>query len=186
MKSFLSSCAVGVTLLYSLGVAASTSEPFWRSEMMLNADAIVVAVPEREYAPGDTEAPLGPADALERWPLVEFRVLEVVWGRDVPETLVLSGTLVDSSNFNVGPIPYVFSAQRQRTKYVLPDRYARDGRFLLFLGREMDSDGGRSYLTVEHDARTPNSEQLRSEDDPWLAWVRGFLEGAEYMSRYTE
>ena len=179
--------AICVVFFCCNAASGSRARPFWRGDMVAESDAIVIGTAVREFAPGDPEASLGPARGLsEIWPLVEFHVGEVLKGTDVPDTVVLWGTLTDTDNFNRDPVPYPRSAQRQRRTHIKPDRYARGQRFLLFLDRETDDTTGRSYFIVQYDGHAPNSEQLRSDQDPWLLWVRGFLEGAGYASREAD
>jgi hypothetical protein len=148
--------------------------------MATESEVIVIGEALREYAPEDAHAPPGPGRGLEIWPLVEFRVLEVLKGEGVPDSLAVFGTLTDTSNFNTGPVPYTSTSQKQRSGWLRADRYERNGCFLLFLDVETDSKTGRSYFIVQYDPDAPNSEQVRSAQDPWVLWVKGFLEGGRY------
>lgn len=84
--------------------------------------------------------------------------------------LVFPGTIVEQSDFNEGSVPY----QMVRPSGQRGDCYAReyrvDGEYLFLL---RDDEG---TLTPYWVPLAPTNEEIRGEDDPWVAWVRDRLE----------
>ena len=131
------------------------------------ADAIV-RVTAAEYArpPKDpTVWTTGEPDSQ-----VRFRTIEVLKGRNVPPVIVLPGYLVDRDDFNELKAPYTFVRRGGRSGSCFANSYRQNAEFLLMLRHQTDG----SY-TVNWYALGPVNEQLRSEDDAWLLWVRDQL-----------
>ena len=100
---------------------------------------------------------------------LEFRVAEVLKGEGVPSTLTVHGHLVEADDFNDRPVPYDFVRPGGRGGPCAAYEYKEGAEYLLFLKKK---GGG---LTPYWYALAPVNEQLRSADDPWLAWVKGRL-----------
>jgi len=99
---------------------------------------------------------------------IEFKVLETLKGEHVPATLALGGFLSDSDDFNEGPVPY--QGGRPGTKGgCFAEGYKQGAEFLLFL-----MPRGEEFIVLPAPLSAA-SEQLRSDDDPWLIWVRRYL-----------
>lgn len=101
---------------------------------------------------------------------VRFRTVEVLAGANDRGDLVFPGIIVDRSDFNEGSVPY----QMVRAAGQRGDCYAReyriDGEYLFLL---RDDEGS---LTPHWAPLAPTNEEIRGEDDLWVAWVRGRLE----------
>ena len=98
--------------------------------------------------------------------MVQFTVLEVLRGGDAPGSLQVAGILGERDDFNDRPVPYDFVRRGGRGGSCFATEYRNGGEFLLFLKKE--TDGYTPYWA----ALAPVHEQLRSDDDPWLLWVR--------------
>jgi hypothetical protein len=103
---------------------------------------------------------------------IRFKVLEVIRGTDVKRELVLPGYLSDSDDFNDRPSPYPFVRPNGRSGSCYANTYRSGAQFLLLLKTR-----GGDY-TVNWYALGPANEQLHSETDPWLLWVREQAKGA--------
>ncbi len=101
---------------------------------------------------------------------VRFRTVEVLSGAPDRGDLVFPGIIVDHADFNEGSVPYqIVRAAGQRG-----DCYAREyrtGGEYLFLLRDDEAS-----LTPHWAPLAPTNEEIRGEDDPWVAWVRNRLE----------
>lgn len=102
---------------------------------------------------------------------IEFRVEEVLKGKDAPDTIILNGYLNDKDDFNELPVPYHFVRPGGRAGSCFANTYKQGAQFLLFLGKKRESEG----YTPDIDALAPVNEQLHSSDDPWLLWVKDYL-----------
>jgi hypothetical protein len=81
--------------------------------------------------------------------------------------VVLPGYLMDSDDFNDQRPPYTFVRPGGRAGSCFANSYRSGGQFLLVL---KETKGGE--LTVNWYALGPMNEQLHSDHDPWLLWVR--------------
>lgn len=127
-----------------------------RTERLVpESDAIVRAVAERAF---DTEA--GSRGT------VELRVLEVLKGEGVPQTLQVTGFLSDRDDFNRESVPYVWVRRAGQSGPCYAYEYRRGGEFLLLL--KQDGGGLTPYWAVF----SPTNEQVRGAGDPWVQWVR--------------
>jgi hypothetical protein len=98
-------------------------------------------------------------------PLVRFDVLEVVHGPAV-ERLQIRGVLTAEDDYNDKAPPYSFVRPGGRSGDCFASSYRNGGQYLLFLKHE---DSG---YTPYWAPLAPVNEQLRSNRDPWLVWVR--------------
>ena len=97
---------------------------------------------------------------------VRFQVVETLRGPSISE-LVLNGYLVSRDDFNDRKPPYTFVRPGGRSGSCFANSYRQDAEFLLFLKKNKEGD-----LTVNWAALAPVNEQLHSDRDPWLLWVR--------------
>jgi hypothetical protein len=97
---------------------------------------------------------------------IRFEVTEVIKGRRIAE-LVLKGELVDFDDFNETPQPYQSARPNADRGSCWAWQYKTGAQYLLIL--EKDRTRG---LTAEWYPRAPVNEQLHSDEDPWLLWVR--------------
>jgi hypothetical protein len=138
-------------------------------DIVKQADAIV-RVTAVEYA----KAP-PPHDSRVMWPpmdsTIRFKVLEVIRGR-VPSQLVLPGNLVEHDDYNDMASPYNFVRSDGRGGSCFASSYRSGGQFLLML-KKTHSGGYTPYWY----AHGPTNEQLHSDNDQWLVWVREQAKG---------
>jgi hypothetical protein len=97
---------------------------------------------------------------------IRFKVIESISGPAVSD-VALPGYLVDRDDFNDKPSPYTFVRPGGRSGSCFANWYRSGGQFLLFLKKTKAGD-----LTVNWYALAPVNEQLHSDNDPWLLWVR--------------
>jgi len=98
-------------------------------------------------------------------PTIRFRVLEPIRGTVGPE-VILPGVLVDTDDFNDRPVPYTL-VRKSGGGSCFADSYRSGAQFLLLLKK---TDTGE--LTANWYALGPVNEQLHTDDDPWVVWVR--------------
>jgi hypothetical protein len=132
-----------------------SGHPATPAALVQEADAIVRAV----AIGGSDGGGLSPGT-------VQFLVRERLKGEAGPE-LRLTGRLTTRDDFNDRPVPYAMVRRAGRQGDCFATSYTAHGTFLLFLKRDA---AGR--LTTRWAALQPVNEQLRGDDDPWLAWVR--------------
>jgi hypothetical protein len=132
-------------------------------KLVSDADAIVRAIAV-EYA----SPPSHPEGSTTGVPdsKIRFRVIENIGGSAVSD-LILPGYLVDRDDFNDQQPPYTFVRPGGRAGSCFANSYRLGGQFLLFLKKTNAGD-----LTVNWYALAPVNEQLHSDIDPWLLWVR--------------
>ena len=131
-------------------------------EMVNGADAIVRArAAEYAVAPSDTLWTTGTPDSR-----IRFKVIERIRG-SVPSDLILPGYLVDRDDFNDQRPPYTFVRPTGRAGSCFANSYRSGGQFLLLLKKTKSGE-----FTVNWYALGPVNEQLHSDEDPWLLWVR--------------
>jgi hypothetical protein len=146
----------GTTLCSRTSSACELTSAVSPAAMVREADAIV-----RTLALGYARPPTGPNSD----PPLRFRVIEVIRG-EVPPELELPGYPVDRDDFNEGSVPYAVVRRTGHMGSCYSNFYRPGAEFLLMLKKR-----GSGY-TVEWYPMGPVNEQLRSPDDPWLAWVR--------------
>jgi hypothetical protein len=163
----LFACAIS---LYGFSAdACSRLSPISREQMFFEADAIVRATAVRYFlAPKPNSYPLPMPDST-----IEFKVAEVLSGKDIPRTLVINGYLSDKDDFNDHPVPYEFVRPLGRAGMCYASEYKKGAEFLLFLRKE--ASGWAPYWN----ALAPTNEQLRSVRDPWLIWARDYIRSSE-------
>jgi hypothetical protein len=135
--------------------------PFSFAEIA-GADVIVRATAEKYVREPDLSIMTSGVPDVE----VEFKVEEVLEGKDVPKMLILNGYLSDRDDFNDHEIPYKFVRPGGRGGSCFANTYKKGASFLLFLAKT------EKGYTPNISALGPTNEQLRGEDDPWLLWVR--------------
>jgi hypothetical protein len=163
--------AVGIALSAMMCVsqtarACTRTSPVSATEMVHGADAIV-----RVLAVDYLTLPAGaPANAMRTGVTdskIRFHILEVIRGQGLTGEIVLPGFLSNDDDFNDHASPYQFVRPNGRAGSCYANTYRRDAQFLLLLKK-----GAGGEYTVNWYALGPVNEQLRSEDDPWLLWVR--------------
>jgi hypothetical protein len=163
--------AVWAGVIY-LAATANTARPCSRAGEIdpkadvRGADLIVVAAASKYVHEPEGDAQKG--NALRGG--IEFEVIRVVKGDDVPDAVTLPGYLCECDDFNDQPVPYHFVRPSGRAGSCYSDKYKKDGLFLIFLKRQ------GSGFTVDWDALAPLNEQLHSLDDPWIGWVSAEVE----------
>ena len=131
-------------------------------EMVNAADAIVRArAVEYAVSPNGALWTTGTPDSK-----IRFQVIETIRG-PVPSDLILPGYLVDRDDFNDHQPPYKFVRPNGRAGSCFANSYRSGGQFLLFLKKTKSGE-----FTVNWYALGPVNEQLHSDEDPWLVWVR--------------
>ena len=127
------------------------------ADMIVRATAVEYASP-----PSDTRfRTTGVPDST-----IQFKVIERIRGT-VTTDVILPGYLVARDDFNDQQPPYTFVRPSGRAGSCFANSYRSGGQFLLFLKKNE-----RGQLTVNWYALAPVNEQLHSDDDPWLIWVR--------------
>ena len=101
---------------------------------------------------------------------IEFRVDEILKGKNVPSNLIINGYLTDTDDYNDRPVPYDFVRKGGRGGSCFAYEYKQGAEFLLFL---IEKDG---KYTLQRYALSPINEQIRNKDDEWLSWVRNQLQ----------
>ncbi len=166
-KQLFSNAAV-VSAIAAIFFAASTSAlgcsrfaPFSFDELFV-ADVIVRATAEKYVKEPDlSKRTTGIPDAE-----VEFKIEEILRGKDLPKTIILSGYLGDRNDYNDMPVPYTFVRKNGRSGSCFANTYQRGEQFLLFLRKTEDG------YTPNISPLGPTNEQLRGSDDAWLWWAR--------------
>jgi hypothetical protein len=133
-------------------------------KLVADAEAIVRAT-ALQYETPPKNGPGGTTGVPES--RIRFHVVEKIRGPEVAE-VVLPGYLVEQDDFNDQKSPYTFVRPGGRAGSCFANSYRSGGQFLLFLRKNKDGE-----WTVNWYALAPVNEQLHSESDPWLVWVRG-------------
>jgi hypothetical protein len=123
--------------------------------LVRNTPVIVRATAVREVS--------RPGEQMSR---MVFRVVEVLKGEQVPDSIDFAGYVHDADDYNPGPVPYAFRRNGNVGGSCYAYSYRIGAEYLLFLGR---FEWG---LTPYHSIFSPTNEQLRGPEDPWLRWVR--------------
>ena len=111
---------------------------------------------------------------------VEFKVEETLKGTGLPESLVLNAQLSDKDDYNENPVPYKFVRPDGRQGSCFANTYKQGAQFLLFLKK---TAGGYTSDIVP---LGPTNEQLKSETDPWLLWVKVRLNPCGKLHEHDE
>ncbi|MGI8783918.1 MAG: hypothetical protein ACR2L2_09770 [Acidobacteriota bacterium] len=107
---------------------------------------------------------------------VEFVVDEILKGSLQSRSLIIAGYLFGEDDYNDNPVPYGFVRKGGRGGSCFANGYRKEVGYLLFL--KLMPAG----LTPYWYALGPVNEQLRSPDDPWVWWVKGYLSGLSERS----
>ncbi len=142
----------------------SRDSPISITDIVENADAIVRAV-AAEY----TVPPASRKMAIAGMPdsRIRFKILEVVRSSGTGPEVTLPGYLVNHDDFNDHRPPYKFVRPNGLAGSCFANQYRAGAQFLLFL-KKLPAGG----YTANWYALGPVNEQLRSEKDAWLLWVR--------------
>ena len=157
-------CSIG---MFGTTPMDRTRDMVARAELIVRATAVAYAV-----APIDPRIRTnGPTESR-----VRFVVQEVIKGTEPPKEIVLEGFLETRDEWNRQPPPYE-SARASADAACFSNMYREGGQFLLVLVRAAGVRpsplvAADTTYTVNWLALAPVNEQLRSADDPWLAWVR--------------
>lgn len=166
MRIHFSTVAVFIELLCLASPAfpCTRASPVSTLAMVKGSDAIV-----RALAVGYAVPPRDPKVMTTGEPdsRVRFEVREVIRGTDVKAELILAGYLTDRDDFNDHEAPYRFVRPNGRSGSCYANTYRSGAEFLLMLKKRPSGD-----YTVNWYALGPVNEQLRSESDSWLLWVR--------------
>ena len=132
-------------------------------EMVAGADAIV-----RVINMGYVVPPANPNVFTNAEPdsTVLFKVLEVIRGPKQSE-LTLHGYVTEVDDFNDAAPPYNFVRPTGRSGSCFTYSYRSGAQFLLFLKKKPSGEFTPAWYTLG-----PVNEQLHSENDPWITWVR--------------
>jgi hypothetical protein len=172
----LSSLLCSLSMLAINAKACTRAGPFAFSELFDNADVIVRATAVK-YAkpPNDPKfMTTGEPDAI-----VQFKVEEILRGQQLPDDILLNAYLSDKDDYNDMPVPYTFVRANGRGGSCFANTYKQGGQFLLFLKKK---DKG---YTSNISALGPSNEQIRSENDPWLEWVKQHLRETQRTKQQT-
>ena len=142
-------------------------------KLVADADAIVRATAV-EYAspPASPLRTTGVPDST-----VRFKVIETIRGPQMAD-LTLPGYIVNKDDFNDHKPPYTFVRPGGRSGSCFANSYRAGAQFLLFLKKNSAGE-----FTVNWYALAPVNEQLHSDIDPWLLWVREKAQTAEPTGR---
>jgi len=168
----------GMLCVPEAGLACQRTSPISASEMIRGADAIVRALAS-EYVTPPADPNLmttGVPDSR-----IRFKVLEVIRGRGIQNEIILPGYLSNQDDFNDQASPYSFVRPNGRSGSCFANTYRTEAQFLLVLKKSKDGD-----YTVNWYALGPVNEQLQSENDPWLLWVRQEAQRGEPMAAKQE
>ena len=157
-------CLFLATMLYAGKVRACTVAAEISNVEMVNKAEVIVRATAVKYAspPADPHVwTTGEPDST-----IQFQVSEVIRGPMMKE-LILHGYLVNRDDFNDHESPYKFVRPGGRSGSCFANSYRSGGQFLLFLKKT-----GSGEFTTDWYALGPVNEQLRSDNDPWLLWVR--------------
>ena len=116
---------------------------------------------------------------------VEFEIEETLKGDSIPETLLLNGYLSDKDDFNDRPVPYDFVRPGGRGGSCFANTYKQGAQYLLLLKKssEVKWPGVTTTFTVNISALAPVNEQLHSESDPWIFYIKGLLAGLDQVNK---
>ena len=116
---------------------------------------------------------------------VKFETEEILKGDSTPGIIMLNGYLNDKDDFNDHPIPYNFVRPGGRAGSCFANTYKQGAQYLLFLKRsnEVKWPAVTTPFTVDISALAPVNEQLHSESDPWIFYIKGLLKGLDQNSK---
>lgn len=103
--------------------------------------------------------------------LIDFQVVRVLKGPDLPAVIRVPGKLTDRDDFNDRRPPYTFVRRGGRRGNCYAYGYGEGAEFLLFLRP------GPQGMTPYWAPLAAINEQVRPEEDAWIEWVAGQLKG---------
>jgi hypothetical protein len=128
------------------------------------------AAPEPKAPP-----PSGPASMSLTGPLADgliaFDVIDVLKGSPLAVVFAVPGKVVEQDDFNDRTVPYNFVRREGRAGSCYARTYRQGAEYLLFL-RPVGK-----VMTPYWAPLAPINEQVRSGQDPWVAWVRKQVQG---------
>ncbi len=134
-KSYLYFTVLLFCLLFSSAstVYGCRTAPPSAQTLISTADVVVraTAVKYIREPQGDIRALYTPNDVE-----IEFRVEEVLKGKNVPTSLILNGYLTDRDDYNDRPVPYDFVRKGGRDGSCFAYEYKQGAEFLLFLTKK--------------------------------------------------
>ncbi len=149
-------------------LSCSRGKPFSYDELFA-ADLIVRATAEKYVSEPDlTLMTTGVPDVQ-----IEFRIDEILKGKERLEAILLNGYLFEKDDYNDQKLPYTFVRKNGRSGSCFANTYKKGGSFLLFLKKT------QTGYTPNISALGPTNEQLRGTDDAWLLWTRDEVEKRE-------
>ncbi len=170
---------VVITLVVSIAAtqpwhACTRTESVSVRHMIIESDLIVrVTADEYVARPSDSAVrAYGIPDSI-----VSFRVQEVLKGEAPIDGIAHSGYLVESDDFNDHGPPYEFVRPGGRSGNCYAKGYRRGAQYLLFLRKE--SAGYTPYW----EPLAPVNEQLHSDGDAWIQYVKARLREQGYKFR---
>jgi hypothetical protein len=138
--------------------------------LLSSADAVVQVEALRQLPPAS-------GDARQFFPLpadrVELRVVSVLKGSFSDSTLVVHGQLSEKDDFNNNPVPYAFVRPEGGRGSCFAGMYRSGAQYLLIL-KSIDGAYSPYWSPL-----APTNEQIRGDEDPWIWWVRGYLDALE-------
>jgi hypothetical protein len=122
--------------------------------------------PPVAYPPGENPFTARLKSRGGAFSLLGVEVIEVLKGRRVTGSFAIRGYLDQRDDFNDHPSPYKYARPGSRGGPCHAYNYKRGAEYLLFLRNQHD------VLTPYWAPSAAINEQVRSTDDPWIAWVR--------------
>jgi hypothetical protein len=148
--------------------ACSVVGPLPTPEELVERASTIVRVVALSYS---TQNDLTSNNLLVQGQPISFQIIETLKGHAEGSTLWVIGWLENKDDFNEGPIPYRTNRPGGHAGCYAVG-YRAGASYLLLLGHQ------QGVLTPYWAPSSPVNEQLRSDDDPWLLWVRRRLAGA--------
>jgi hypothetical protein len=145
------------------------------TETVVGADAIVRATVLGYKVTPDA------SDSKEERRLypISIEVKEMVKSMAKVENIEILGYLVSKDDYNDAPIPYEFVRPSGRYGSCYAFQYKVGADYLLFLKKT------KEVYQLYPDPLAPINEQLHSDTDPWLVWVKGVLAGIKITTQIT-
>jgi hypothetical protein len=103
---------------------------------------------------------------------VEFQVLEVLKGAELPASFWMRGAISETADFSPGEVPYMEMRRGVGGGSCHAYFYARGAEFLLLL-REAHGEFAPYWAPL-----MPTNEQVTGEANPWVVWVRSEIEAS--------
>lgn len=101
---------------------------------------------------------------------IVFETIEVLKGDRFPKYFYVNGLLIDTDEFRDSQVPYTSVRPSGRRGSCFAVEYKRKGLYLLFLTRDTKFNYWPYWGSMN-----PTNEQLRSLNDPWLKWIKEFI-----------